>query len=90
MTDEQDGARLAEQELYMEEYLIAQGGYRHDVWAQRDVVFRGQRRAIRPVVAISNESDPHYCGYMRTRQEVEDLVTRLRAAAQEAWPEAKS
>lgn len=59
---------------------------RHDIGVERDTVDGFKLTA--PVVWLANDGDPYYTQYFKDHNEVEEFVTKLRAAADEAFGKA--
>lgn len=60
----------------------------HDVWVQHNFSFDGETIAtIYPVVRMANDYDGFCVQNFHSRDEVEEMVSKLRAAAVEAWGE---
>ena len=52
-----------------------QGHCKHEPWVQDSRVW------------LANDDDGHYSQDFINREEVEELISKLRAAADEAWPQ---
>lgn len=80
-----------EQRKYYEEKLarIRRGGYDHELWVQKSIGGYGNENlgpVDPPVVGMANSSDGFYCQWFQNREQVEEFIAQLRAAADEAWP----
>ena len=65
---------------------IESGGVNHDVWVTRHVGLPDMQEPIFPVVELSNDEDGHYVQVFRSRAELDAFVSRILAAADDAWP----
>lgn len=58
------------------------GNCEHDIWVQTDNL----PPEMSAVVGVANDDDPHYHQYLRSREEVDEMIAQLQAARDEAWP----
>ena len=69
-----------------ERQRIEDGGVSHEVCVTRSVGLPDMEEPVDPVVELVNDDDGFYVQVFRSRSELGAFVTKLLAAADDAWP----
>lgn len=79
----------AEKEKLIEDWIARKrrgGGCTHGAWVDTETSALGMTQKHEPFVGMTNDDDPYYVQYFRTREEVDAFIKELEQARDEAWP----